>query len=842
MKDFEWQTDEEDLWEEEREPQAQPAGPKRRWWPGALVVVLVVVVAGGLIYRQLNRRVEEAVSSVEEDVIAAFHLVRTSADRRDRELLVGQVSGRDPRWTSIQKELLEAGVLFDRIPFGLWLQADEPRVVSVELAPNLSEAELVAEQVYAIQAENGVTETVRLQQTMIFRLGERRWLYAPPEQEFWGDYVLVEGEFLTLEVPERDREIGVQLAAGLDRAIEHLCTTMVEINCPAEPELFVRLETDPESWLEISDPANRLTANSNVILPAPSLLGLPVDEAAYEALWRGYAEHVLSPFIAEQVGYDCCQDHFLFYEALLRHELSQLGIRHWPMGPAEYEALARGPIELGALSNLWFNSLDEATPEGRIYALAAIDFVLQSSDEAEPAVMQRSLDTRQSYWSWLQQWFNGSDLVVTGTQSPELLGRRWLQFVNDQTLSAQQPPPVPLPEQEIQMLCGTDIVLSLHRYDLTAESWERELDGRFFMSLIPLPDDAQVVLEEHFTTVGNGGKQVLLWNGEQEMVAYQGSMDVGLLSGFHGDHPAGDVLRGFNFLDSSGLPTFFYLDLGQCDASGCAEQSMTGLPIWSPDGQHMVIWEFLDTEEQTLVLGDGDGRPIQRLVEGGFMPFWIDNYTIGYIDLGFLEEVEDGMSEEQLVRVVSLDNLEAPQTALSLEDLRVAIPEEERNVGLSLSYVRVAPDDPHTFYVAVNSLDDVRPKVYIFEYKWPGLNTAPPSSSYMETGTATLLISADDSFATFPSFQFSPDGRWLTTVTSGWRHPARLFFLHDRTTGQTQRIESSPSFPHYDWSADSNWLLRVEEGYMSLSAPAYDYHRLLFYDQPQCAYPAWVNK
>ena len=37
-------------------------------------------------------------------------------------------------------------------------------------------------------------------------------------------------------------------------------------------------------------------------------------------------------------------------------------------------------------------------------------------------------------------------------------------------------------------------------------------------------------------------------------------------------------------------------------------------------------------------------------------------------------------------------------------------------------------------------------------------------------------------------------------------------------------------------------LLRVEEGYMSLSAPAHDYHRLLFYDQPQCAYPAWVNK
>src|SRR5687768_3757465 len=114
MKDFEWQTDEEELWEEEREPPEQPAGPKRRWWPGALLILLVVATAGGLIYRQLNQRVEEAVSSVEEDVIAAFRLVRTSADRRDRELLVGQISGRDARWTSTQKELLEAGLLFDR--------------------------------------------------------------------------------------------------------------------------------------------------------------------------------------------------------------------------------------------------------------------------------------------------------------------------------------------------------------------------------------------------------------------------------------------------------------------------------------------------------------------------------------------------------------------------------------------------------------------------------------------------------------------------------------------------------------------------------------------------------
>jgi hypothetical protein len=836
MKDFEWQTDEEDLWQDEKEPPESPAGRRRRRWPGVILLLLVLATVSGLIYRQLNQRVEETVSSVEEDVIAAFRLVRTSADRQDRELLVSLISGRDPRWTSTQKELLEEGMLFDRTPFGLWLQAGDPRIVSVELAPNLAEAELVAEQRYTVQTAAGVTETIRLQQTLLFRQGERRWLFAPPDDTFWGDYVLIEGQFLTLELPERDWEIGLKLATDLERVLEQLCTELVDINCPAERELFIRLETDPESWLAAADPANRLTANNNIILPAPTLLGLPVDDAAYEALWRGYAEHVLSPFIAEQVGYDCCEDHFLFYEALLRHELSQLGIRPWPMGPADYEELTRGPIELGTLSNLWLTSLDEATPEGRRYALAAIAFVLQSSTISEPAALQRSLDTRQSYWSWLQQWFNGTTLASADSQSLELLGRRWLQFVNDQTLSAQKPLPVPLPEQDIQILCGTNVVMSLFRYDLTDALWQRELDGRFFMSLMPLPDDSQVVLEEHIAVSGSDGKRVLLWGDQQEMTAYEGPLRAGLLAGLHGEHPAGQFLRVYGFLDNSGPPTFLYLDLGQCDESGCAQQNMSGLPIWSPDGQRTIVWEFLSVE-QGLVIGDNIGQAVQRVSEGGFAPFWLDNFTVGYI---YLDETDF----EQYIRVLSLDNLESPQTILSLEDLRMAIPEEERDDHeLSLSYVAAAPDDPHTLYIAVNSLNDVQPKVYIFEYRWPGFSTTPPTSSFMDSaGTTTLLVSADDSFNTYPPFQFSPDGRWLTTVTSGWRHPARLFFLHDRTTGETQRIESSPSFPHYDWSADGNWLLRVEDGYMSLSAPAYDYHRLLFYDQPECAFPAWVNK
>lgn len=839
MKDFDWQSDEEDLWKDQNEVVAVPEPPRRRrWWAGLLAIMLVVGLVGGLIYRQLNRRVEEAVSSLEEDVAAAFGVVRSAADRRDRELLVSVISGRYPRWTSTQKELLEAGYLLDRAPFGLWLQPAAPRIVSVELSADLSQAILVAEQVYATQSAEGVTETVRLQQTAVFRQGDQRWLFAPPNEDFWGSYALLTGDYLTLEVPERDREIGVRLAADLDAAVEKMCQTLAEIECPAEPELFVRLETEPETWLDATDPANRLTAGHTLILPTPSLLGLPADEAAYLALLRGYSEQVLAPYIAELVGYECCNDHFLFYEALLLKQLNELGIRPWPLGPAEYEQLARGPLELGALSEFWFLSLAEATPLNRAYALAAVEFTLREGTDVTPAAMQRSLATRQSFWRWFQQWFERSP-VNSGLLPEEVYGRRWLQFVNDQTLSAQQPPPVPLPDEDIALLCGSDVVLGLYRYDLASEAWQHELDGRTFLSMVPLLDDSGLVLEERFLSESNvEWKRILLWQEGQEISAYEGPLRAGLLAGFHGEDPAGQFLRIYTYFDASGPPSFLYLNMGQCDANGCPQQSVSGLPIWSPDGKHTLIWEFLEAEA-AVVIGDANAIPLERLNENAFAPFWLDNFTIGYLYLA-----DDG---SQQVRIASIDDLQSPQTVLTLEDLRQAIPEAEQSAELSFNYAAAAPDDPFTLYLAVNNLDDIRPKVYIFSYRRPdlaGMPTPDPTSSYSDParlGEATLLISADDSFATYAPFQFSPNGRWLTTVTSGWRHPARLFFLHDRTTGQTQQFESSPTFPHYDWSADGQWLLRVEEGYMSLTAPAYDYHRLLFYDQPQCGFPAWVK-
>src|SRR5687767_14803884 len=118
---FDWQTDEEDRWEEP-EAAAEPANGQRsrllsRRWLATGLVLLVAVGIGSLLYWQLKVRVDQGARRVEEDVLATFTLIRSIAEEQDRELFVSVLSGRDPGWTSDQKDLMDQGALFDRSAF-----------------------------------------------------------------------------------------------------------------------------------------------------------------------------------------------------------------------------------------------------------------------------------------------------------------------------------------------------------------------------------------------------------------------------------------------------------------------------------------------------------------------------------------------------------------------------------------------------------------------------------------------------------------------------------------------------------------------------------------------------
>jgi hypothetical protein len=94
------------------------------------------------------------------------------------------------------------------------------------------------------------------------------------------------------------------------------------VSCPPGYKLRLRLSRDPASLQHV----NRLldvypaTAGQDMELPAPSLVGKPVDEAGYRALYRGYAGWVAAAMLSH-LNQDAFFTHEYLSEQLARWQL-----------------------------------------------------------------------------------------------------------------------------------------------------------------------------------------------------------------------------------------------------------------------------------------------------------------------------------------------------------------------------------------------------------------------------------------------------------------------------------------------------------------------------------------
>ncbi|MDX1664498.1 MAG: hypothetical protein R3272_11950 [Candidatus Promineifilaceae bacterium] len=334
MANFDWQTEDEQLWEAQDSAPLGTRGWMRHLLPVGLVLALLVVL-GVVLYRMAQEQVETAEQEVTEHVLSSYQLLRVAAQGRDEELLLSLLSGREPVWTETQVALLQQrGGLFDRSALGLQalpLTGTEG-VVDVILEPSLQEAVVTVEQPYAIDVGNGLTETVFLRHELIFRRGTSRWLYAPPEDEaaYWGERARYEGRSLALLYPTRDRALVRRLAADLDPLV---AAGWVAAGLDYTPRaLSVRLTADPRVLVTLNQYNALLQAAPQLTLPTPAVVGEPVDGAAYRALYRGYARHLVGHVLVTGTGYTCC-DHDVFYTAALNHYLADIGLLPAPPPP-----------------------------------------------------------------------------------------------------------------------------------------------------------------------------------------------------------------------------------------------------------------------------------------------------------------------------------------------------------------------------------------------------------------------------------------------------------------------------------------------------------------------------
>ena len=822
---FDWQTeeDQEDVWSP-GEP-GQPDGRGRRW-PVLLFVVLAVgsvVYAGYRIYRQMGAQADEATAAVREEVRAGYRVLRQAAENGDRELFLTFLSGRDPEWTAAQVDVLQAGRFLERPGLGLRLLPSHQ--LTVTISPELTSAEIEVRQSYAVTTERGVTETVRLRQSALFRRGEEQWLYAPPEdpEQFWGQEERFQGSLVTVTFPQRDEETARAIAADLEGTMAALCS-LVHIDCPAGWRLVVNLEHAPNALLE--PVAGGVPEGAQeVVLPAPTLVGLPLDEAGYRALFRGYAGQVVARALADLYPLDECCAYAPFREGLVAWHLARLDLRAHPVVPADYlQLLERMPLatRLEAVSSA-LNVRDAAFAD-RVLASVLVEFLMGGAADGVRAerVMKRPAVTPESVSIWFPE------------RSFRTVDRAWRDFLFEQAALAQDAraavPPVPLPDQDLLLACGDEAgrETALVRYDVDEGRWLQlhVFDGRgLYMSPLPHDQGALVYLVPEGETVASIVGRTIIWRPRETLIldSVRGEV-ISPVRGWrrNAEDPRGEFVTIFS-RSREGEETYWLLSLPNCDADDCDAEEVPGLPIWSPDGSRVAAYDgelhvSADRRGEEWTTMDG------RISMVGH-PAWLGDEAVAY--------------QWNAVRARSREDGRR-RTVVDPGALSALLPEARKQGGVIVDDFHVHPADPNTLFVVAEEQGTAS---MIFRMQRP-----PDAPSFFDKAPSPdeidLLWEVDD-----PSLRIvdvTLNGRWLMAETFA-DDPA--FLVYDVSRGQ-QVFVSPDNFRvsgGWDIVADERWLVHVRVDFVELVALAERegdvelYRRIIFPDYDLCTGAVWIS-
>ncbi|GIK55878.1 MAG: hypothetical protein HND44_09600 [Chloroflexi bacterium] len=797
--DFEWVTEDEGDWPEPSLP--PPPRPRRAIpWRWLLILLLVVAVSGLWLAGQMQRRVEAATTAVIQDVRAVYSLYTRAAQNQDADLIKTVISGSSPVWWEGQLALLSEDLLLGRWSMGLLSPKNgrAPEIVDIIPAADLSQAEVIARQPFTVVHADGRSETVTLETTTLLRQGVDRWLVAAPHTGFWGEWQVLNGRALTLIYPQRDQEAAEKLLPGLEAELARACRQL-DLPCPAANSYTIRLDTDPASLLQAADPVAMLTRQPILSLPAPTLVGRPIDAAGERALLRAYAAHFITAVLVYNTGWRCCEQG-LFHQALIDYQLAQLDLRPWPLHASHYQTMVHDPlVGVAALGRYWHEPPVRplsGIAQPQIYTMIAV--LLRQKPALNPYALQHRLTVAESYQYWIAN-HTGFSFVNQG-----YFQEAWLAHV--QANLATPAADLPLPAQDLMALCrerGGGFP-RLMRYSWRDDSWSLVMDGRRLQFMAGLPGDAGVLLQEQI------GRERLVhvfgWQDgrEQSIALYPAQSTI-----FRVDPVGEDVLLYVYKFDEQAAE-FNRVEMDNCRPDGCGLAGYAYPPLWSPDGS----WQLGVSEEDTIWLRDAAGRVVQE--RHGRAPFWLNTIQYGYV--GDDDLILATLAESVSPRRYSLAALKAALAHLqNWQVFATAVEPGGQAVFMAVSYTAVPSGD-----LVSGTL--------LLRYD-------------LAEETVEPLFAGAERFGPYHPLAFSPDGRWLNMQTYSSREfDWQLDILH-LDTGQHERYRSAQNIalPGYDWSADGRWLLRVDDGFVHVSAPAVGYDQLLMTPGGSCDFVAWVR-
>ncbi len=869
---FDWHAEDDLNWDElSADEQTNDPSPKRRRWLILLLVLLLLAGTAGLILRQVDRRIDDNTQAMSADIISSYNLLQIANADQDGELFFSVLSGSDSSWTAAQKDLFDAGLFYSRTPLGLSatqvssdITSTEADALAISFSPDLREAEVIAKQPFTIEIGHGLTETVVLHETAVYRLGRERWLLSPPDNEFWGSQSSHQGSRLRLSTPERDADIAARLLPDLERKLDEMCQSLAEINCPSDLTVEIQFSSDPATLAATKRPlvAEQSGGVLRVNLPAPTLIGIPIDEPGYQALFRGYATQLISAVISHLVDFSCCR-HAAFHQALLHHQLSQLSLRPWPITTIDYQRILDEQLQITDIDALWRN--EDAgvltSSEGwRVYAF--LDYLLETYPGLSTVIMQRELVRHESIYGWLDDSLSGPADQVNAVSGSDLIRQFWLQAYT-QTFSNGNNGEAPAPTQDLQFICNvqdeTNPVTSLaklFRYDLNRDNWSEEYSTVNELFMNPLPDDERLILVEYNSV--DRWWQTQLWQEGHVNPLQTGNSQYSVSFGY--TDLAGSSLMAFVFPPDGDDAIITLFDLNDCDADGCSFRALPSIPIWSPDGSQAIFTDepnaqlaILQSRLRTILFDSTAGTPSLQLYHSerenlfageaivsvadltnmgsGHAPFWLDNETVGYVALANGRFSRPG--QELLFTPAGQDD---PQLLLTMSDLAETFPEPASVERVFwIHYVMIHPEDPEMLFIVALSGWDQQAHLFTFD---------------RANGEIQHLM--ENSYAADHTLTLSPDGRYQVLTGRGLNRPGidpdnALLLLHDLTLNTTTpflvKPADFPPFPTYDWSSDGEWLaMMLDHNLVGLFSPKHNELRLIESAPGSCSSPAWVNR
>jgi hypothetical protein len=843
--DFNWQTEDEDGAALTAVPDSQPLDRSyQRWLTWVIIAVFLGGGGGWAAWSQIQRQVDGVDNSAQLELIANHRLVEAAAAQGDTELLTVFLSGRDWGWTEAQVDLAAAGLFVDRTPFGLTAVAHNFGEPEVTLSPRMTAAEMIITRPY-LTDDN---ETVYLRQTAVYRRSSNsQWLYAPPLPEFWGEREEIRLPRLTVTFPARDRAVAERLAADLERIVGDLCRAAPELNCLPGFRLTLNLTTDPASLTVLAQPTARLSAAQTISLPTPTLVGLPVDDAAYRALYRGYAAQLLSPAVSYLFDWECCLHH-LYYMAALDWQLDQLGVKPWPLIGAGYVDLLGQAPQIETLRALWYASPDlDVSDDSLMSIYALVEFIFTSYGGDTPwSERQRRIPLTINFRDWLL--LNHPPALNV----PEIEAE-WYAYMAGRATAAQNSPPVVLPDDALYLACAAPSTairvggafepvpaqLSLWQYrfgsdevalDAGAPVYKQDFPSADFgvVSMQPLADQAGLQLSATVFEQRSGQWYRWLWqNGEMAQLwpPINGApVDKSLV----GVDPAANWLLFANSQNEQPQPEMVPI---ACAAGDCASVLVPGWPVWSPDGRQMIVVGVPDppgSPDSPQFWATGDGEIVAELGVGTG-PLWIDNETA---------VIYQRQPEQAFSLVTAGDLVRRP--LFTVADLTAVFPEPVEWDGVHRLEILADPANPQRWYIVASdgywgSQQPHSRRLYVIAYD-------------RDSERFTSIYYHGDSLLVYNGAGISGDGRYLSLFLQTTPLPVinegALLQILDLQTGRIS-AEFETAYNTVDgravWSPDGRWLAVLQRRTIVLYNPAHNYQRLIGLNQPGCQLAAWSD-